>query len=609
MQLTDKQRLAARTFPLQFILRTEAISYFFIVPMLTFYVWSNLNFTRDQMILFLMFAAGTFIVSFTTTQINNIIVIAPVVRYFRNLVKGADIPEHEYNRAHRRFLLLPFVHSFGAFFRWVGGLSFVIVPTMIFADINSVQSFNLWMCVLINAPLGTVLYFILTELYVQKLMRLGLFPAWPRERLNLHMNIFPRLTSSIIVITLLPFLMLLTFFIIFIADLQVDKTMAYVKIGIIGGIGVIGAVLVSYVLTKSIVFKVRIIQGFLKQVGEGDLFAPAQKIAVLDELTQINKSVYGMKENLRAMVHAVAETARELSASSEKLIQSSNALSDMARDEAAIIEEASSSFEEMSASFEMNLSNVKSQLDSAGAVKDDISRISEKGEALAKQTWTLSERAGKSVKIAEDGEGLMNRSVKTIGNMVGYMQNIDEMAGQINDIADQINLLALNAAIEAARAGEAGRGFSVVADEVNTLADQATKLAGNIKKSVSENSAKINTELASLNNTVDAFNSMKASILDIDAVIGQVFDFTQELIRMNDEIKGKVDRMNSLANDIYLASAEQQTTTAELTRAVNSINELSQHTAESAEFVSHSAKSLNDSAQGLQAQIAKFRVS
>ncbi|HOS38145.1 MAG TPA: methyl-accepting chemotaxis protein [Spirochaetota bacterium] len=609
MQLSDKQRLAARTFPLQFILRTEGISYFFIVPMIVFYVWSNLNFSYDQMVVFLISVAVAFPVSFLTTQINNYFVIAPVIRYFRKLVAGSEVSAEEYNRAHRRFLLLPFVHSFGAFFRWVFGLGMGLVPTIIIAGTTREQTFNLFMTILINAPLGTVLYFILTELYTQKLMRLGLFPEWPRERLNLHMNLFPRLTASVIVITLLPFLMLLTFFIIFIADLQVDKTLAYVKIGIIGGIGVIGAVLVSYVLTKSIVFKVRIIQGFLKQVGEGDLFAPAQKIAVLDELTQINKAVYGMKENLRAMVHAVAETSRELGASSEQLIRSSNALSDMARDEAAIIEQASSSFEEMSASFEMNLSNVKSQLDSAGAVKDDISRLSEKGEALAKQTWTLSERAGKSVKIAEDGEGLMNRSVKTIGNMVGYMQNIDEMAGQINDIADQINLLALNAAIEAARAGEAGRGFSVVADEVNTLADQATKLAGNIKKSVSENSAKINVELASLNSTVDAFNNMKASILDIDSVIGQVFDFTQELIRMNEEITGKVDRMNSLANDIYVASSEQQTTTAELTRAVNSINELSQHTAESAEFVSHSAKSLNDSAQGLQAQIAKFRVS
>ena len=91
----------------------------------------------------------------------------------------------------------------------------------------------------------------------------------------------------------------------------------------------------------------------------------------------------------------------------------------------------------------------------------------------------------------------MSKSAKVIEGLAGYLRDIDGTINAINDVADKINLLALNAAIEAARAGEAGRGFSVVADEVNKLADQTTDLVEGILSTITEKQTnRISSELS-----------------------------------------------------------------------------------------------------------------
>ncbi len=83
-----------------------------------------------------------------------------------------------------------------------------------------------------------------------------------------------------------------------------------------------------------------------------------------------------------------------------------------------------------------------------------------------------------------------------IQSIVGSVDKLNQLISHIRDISDQTNLLALNAAIEAARAGEAGRGFAVVADEVQRLSATVDKTANQISQGMKDMANLIDHELA-----------------------------------------------------------------------------------------------------------------
>ena len=147
----------------------------------------------------------------------------------------------------------------------------------------------------------------------------------------------------------------------------------------------------------------------------------------------------------------------------------------------AATEELAASMEEISATIEQIAQNSSDILGQIQGIRDRANRGVEEMNGIKHHAEQMYREALSNKQTTEDAFVQMGETLKTAVEASRSVEQINELTGNILDIASQTNLLALNASIEAARAGEAGKGFAVVADEIRQLADDSRETANNIQ--------------------------------------------------------------------------------------------------------------------------------
>ena len=222
----------------------------------------------------------------------------------------------------------------------------------------------------------------------------------------------------------------------------------------------------------------------------------------------------------------------------------------------------------------------------------DVSRStvetnSQSQEAQASLTENM-QRAGLAADNIKLLVQLIDDSSNVIGSLKDEVNQITTVLNVITSIADQTNLLALNAAIEAARAGEAGRGFSVVADEVRALATRSQESTVEISKLIDVMNQSAVKSVHSMERAtaaagggihlVDlvtvALDELSENLKQVLALTDTVATATEEQNHASDSVLSSVKSISTLAQEVEQGSDETSAAASELAKIAAHTHEL-----------------------------------
>jgi methyl-accepting chemotaxis protein len=317
----------------------------------------------------------------------------------------------------------------------------------------------------------------------------------------------------------------------------------------------------------------------IETVAQGDLTKRIE-VSSTDEIGEMAHHFNGFVDKLHDAITHVAQSSDAVSSAASTLDRATEQMAAGVEEAAMQVNSVATASEEMS----KTSSEIAQNCVLAAKSSDEANQSVNTGEAVTQQTIGIMNRISDRVKD----------SAEVIKSLGARSDQIGQIVGLINDVADQTNLLALNAAIEAARAGEHGRGFAVVADEVRKLAERTSHATKEIS----------NTIYAMQAETKKAVTSMEEGVSEVGIGTSEAAKSGEAL----KEILAQINRVTAEINQIAVASEQETATTNEIASSIQQISEVMQETARRIQENATASSQLADLASSLQTMVGQFKL-
>ncbi len=311
-----------------------------------------------------------------------------------------------------------------------------------------------------------------------------------------------------------------------------------------------------------------------------------------------SRSVEIVSDNMISVTELFRNLDQNISRSNEaskNIISSINGFSERINGQVTAVEQISAIIEELSAS----LNSIAGITADKKKISDSLVNTTREGDARIRET---------------------NAVIKEIADSTGKMKELTEL---INGIASQTNLLSMNAAIEAAHAGDAGRGFSVVAEEIRKLSEETAdgvkgislylnSVVEQIDKALvaSENSGKAFIKVdENVSGNAEAFNGIAQMVLEASSGSDEMLKAIIEIRQVTHDLKGTANDIKEVLTEMGSEMDEiadlSKTGTHDIENALKAIKEIDINTSNVADLSDSNEKIIEE----LTGIVENFRIS